>query len=327
MFLFFWTFFISIKDQMSQLFSMGSDQRIVKAARVSFAKDLSSVIDVERDKKLIKYLLDNKHASPFEHVIFAFKANKKEYINLISKISYPVVNIYYDQGYIWLNARILINFIDQLPYKLVEYAQQIIPTTMSFVLNKSNVNNYTTDKDQNDQIITTSSGWIKLLDKLELGTCLDHYTFIVECPLFVARQWFRHRFGSFNEVSRRYTDVDLDFYIPEKLRLQSKNNKQASDDNYLDNEQNTLLVSLLQTSVKTMKVTYNLLRELDVAKEIARGILPQFMKTRFYWTVPRISVDNFIKLRKHKHAQFEIREFAEAIEQIIGYKECYNLKL
>lgn len=306
---------------------MGSDQRIVKAARVSFAKDLSSVIDVERDKKLIKYLLDNKHASPFEHVIFAFKANKKEYINLISKISYPVVNIYYDGGYIWLNARTLINFIDQLPHKLVEYAQQIIPTTMSFVLNKSNVNNYTTDKDQNDQIITTSSGWIKLLDKLELGTCLDHYTFIVECPLFVARQWFRHRFGSFNEVSRRYTDIDLDFYIPEKLRLQSKNNKQASDDNYLDNEQNTLLVSLLQTSVKTMKVTYNLLRELDVAKEIARGILPQFMKTRFYWTVPRISVDNFIRLRKHKHAQFEIREFAEAIEQIIGYKECCNLKL
>jgi thymidylate synthase (FAD) len=312
---------------MSQLFSMGSDQRIVKAARVSFAKDLSSVIDVERDKKLIKYLLDNKHASPFEHVIFAFKTNKKEYINLISKISYPVVNIYYDGGYIWLNARTLINFIDQLPYKLVEYAQQIIPTTMSFVLDKSNINNYTIDKDQNNQIITTSSGWIKLLDKLELGTCLDHYTFIVECPLFVARQWFRHRFGSFNEVSRRYTDVDLDFYIPEKLRLQSKNNKQASDDNYLDNEQNTLLVSLLQISVKTMKVTYNLLRELDVAKEIARGVLPQFMKTRFYWTAPRISIDNFIKLRKHKHAQFEIREFAEAIEQIIGYKECYNLKL
>lgn len=52
---------------MSQLFSMGSDQRIVKAARVSFAKDLSSVIDVERDKKLIKHLLDNKRASPFSH--------------------------------------------------------------------------------------------------------------------------------------------------------------------------------------------------------------------------------------------------------------------
>lgn len=52
---------------MSQLFSMGSDQRIVKAARVSFAKDLSFVIDVERDKKLIKHLLDNKRASPFSH--------------------------------------------------------------------------------------------------------------------------------------------------------------------------------------------------------------------------------------------------------------------
>ncbi len=62
---------------MSQLFSMGSDQRIVKAAKVSFAKDLSSVIDVERHKKLIKYLLDNNHASPFELVIFAFEAYKK----------------------------------------------------------------------------------------------------------------------------------------------------------------------------------------------------------------------------------------------------------
>ena len=71
------SFFINVKDQMNQLFSMSSDQRIVKAARVSFAKDLSSVIVVERDKKLIKYLLDNKHASPFGHVIFAFKTNKK----------------------------------------------------------------------------------------------------------------------------------------------------------------------------------------------------------------------------------------------------------
>ncbi|HHJ64639.1 MAG TPA: thymidylate synthase (FAD), partial [Aquifex aeolicus] len=55
-------------------------------------------------------------------------------------------------------------------------------------------------------------------------------------------------------------------------------------------------------------------------KELARGVLPQFMKTRFYWTVPRISLDNFITLRTHRGAQKEIRELAEALKEMVGYR-------
>jgi len=58
----------------------------------------------------------------------------------------------------------------------------------------------------------------------------------------------------------------------------------------------------------------------NVAKEIARGVLPQFMITRYYWTVPRISLDNFISLRTHEGAQKEIRELAEAIVDMVGYR-------
>jgi thymidylate synthase (FAD) len=168
--------------------------------------------------------------------------------------------------------------------------------------------------------VETSSGFVGLVDKLELDSPMDYYTFVVECPLFVARQWHRHRFGSYNEVSRRYVSYEPDFYIPEYLRKQSKSNKQASEDTPLEEPWNSLFLKKIKWYVEDLKTLYANMVEKGTAKELARGILPQFMKTRFYWTVPRISLDNFITLRTHPHAQKEIRELALAIKDMVGYR-------
>jgi len=211
------------------------------------------------------------------------------------------VQVYYSKGYIWLNLRNYINAIELFPSEVKESLEEKLPATTAIIFGQE-PQNYSTDYAYVKDKIETSSGWLGLVDSLELGTDMDYYTFVVECPLFVARQWHRHRFGSYNEVSRRYVSYEPDFYIPRYLRKQAKSNKQAS----------------LEEAVEEL---WKAMTEKEVAKELARGILPQFMKTRFYWTVPRIALDNFITLRTHEGAQKEIREFAEVIKDLVGYRE------
>ncbi|SHK19565.1 FAD-dependent thymidylate synthase [Thermocrinis minervae] len=297
---------------------MGSDQRIVRCARVSYSKD-DKEVDVNRDKALLKYLYENRHTSVFEHVVIAFEGSKEEWLNLISSVDNPTFQAYYSGGYVWMNLRNLMKAVNFIPQVVLEAVKEKLPTCYALLTNQDIQNtNYTLDSSFVKNRMETSSGWIGLVDSLELDTDMDYYTFVVECPLFVARQWFRHRFGSFNEVSRRYTSYNISFYIPSILRVQSKYNKQASEDEPIENQQEYL--SLIEVHLKESLNLYNRLVEVGVAKELARGVLPQFMKTRFYWTVPRISLDNFISLREDRHAQKEIREFALAIKSMVGYK-------
>ena len=79
---------------------MGSDQRIVRCARVSFGKDQE--VDKERDIKLIKYLLQHKHASPFEHIIIAIEGDKKLWLEILGKVENPAVQIYYSMVLLWV---------------------------------------------------------------------------------------------------------------------------------------------------------------------------------------------------------------------------------
>jgi thymidylate synthase (FAD) len=303
---------------------MGSDQRIVRCARVSFGKD--DKVDMDRDKKLIKYLFQHRHASPFEHVIVAFEGDKKDWIDLIQKVQSPVFQVYWAGGYVWLNLRNFINAFEHIPHAVKQKVRELLPTTYA-VIKGENPTDYSTDSSYVSQKVETSSGWIGLVDKLELGTLMDYYTFVVECPLFVARQWHRHRFGSFNEVSRRYVSYEPTFYIPSYLRKQSDKNKQASTDEKIDEPWNSLFMKKIKWYIEDLRTLYENMIEKGVAKELARGILPQFMHTRFYWTVPRISLDNFISLRTHEGAQKEIREFAEAIISMVGYKNSATFRL
>ncbi len=304
---------------------MGSDQRIVRCARVSFGRD--EKVDPERDKRLIRFLFRHRHASPFEHNVIAFEGSKRDWLNILEKLSIPTVQIYYSGGYIWVNLRNAINSLEHLPEKIFEQVKKSFPATWSIVERKGEISDeelsevpYTTDRVFLQERIETSSGWIGLVDKLELGTDMDYYTFIVECPLFVARQWHRHRFGSYNEISRRYTAYDIKFYIPEVLRKQAKTNKQASVDEPVEEPYHSEFLEEIKRIIKESHSLYERMTEKEVAKELARGVLPQFMKTRYYWTVPRASLDNFITLRTHEGAQKEIREFAQAIREMVGYK-------
>ncbi len=301
---------------------MGSDQRIVRCARVSFAKD--QYIDYERDKKLLKYLYEHKHASPFEHVVIAIKAEKKDWLSMLERLFSPAVQIYYSEGYIWTNLRNYINAMELFPEEVKHFLGKKLPATMAIVEGKE-PEGYSTDESYVKEVQNTSSGWIGLVDRLELGTCMDYYTFVVECPLFVARQWFRHRFGSYNEVSRRYVSYEPDFYVPPYLRKQAQSNKQASLEEPIEEPYNSIFLKKVRWYVEDLKTLYSHMIEKGVAKELARGVLPQFMKTRFYWTVPRISLDNFITLRTHEGAQKEIKEFAQTIKDIVEYKGCDKL--
>ena len=300
-----------------KVYIMGSDQRIVRCARVSFGKD--NQVDKDRDVKLIKYLLQHRHASPFEHIIVAIEASQDLWLKILKGLPSPAVQVYYSGGYMWFNLRSYINAKELFPEELESILKNSLPATMA-ILGGKEPEDYSLDKAYLQEKVETSSGWLGIVDKLELETDMDYYTFVVECPLFVARQWHRHRFGSYNEVSRRYVDYEPDFYIPSYLRKQAKSNKQASLEEPIEEPWNSLFLKKVRWYVEDLKVLYRSMTEKEVAKELARGVLPQFMKTRFYWTVPRVSLDNFISLRTHEGAQKEIREFALAIKSLVGYK-------
>lgn len=124
------------------------------------------------------------------------------------------------------------------------------------------------------------------------------FTFDVKTPLFVARQWFRHRMGSFNEESLRYCIALRDYYIPENLEADLKAAWIKQNEDAFD---------FYEELVSTHKI----------AKEQARSILPIGIYTNFYWTVNGSSLMNFLYLRLDKHAQYEIRLYAQAILDIV----------
>ena len=145
-----------------------------------------------------------------------------------------------------------------------------------------------------------------------------YFQFHICCPIFVARQWMRHRWGSYNEVSARYTQVKDEFYIPSQFRGQDTKNKQGSVPTSSLNQET--LIKLYEDSVEASYAAYNKLIEAGVAREMARGVLPVCQYTQFYWSVNARSLLNFLSLRTDKHAQWEIRVYADAIAKIFQEK-------
>lgn len=140
------------------------------------------------------------------------------------------------------------------------------------------------------------------------------FTFSVHCPLFVRGQWHRHRTWSYNEISRRYTEVDLEFYTPPKIRQQAKSDRQASVEADFDDTE--LRAQISQHNEASLKL-YNKLLDAGVCREQARGVLPQNMMVTFWATVDLSNLIHFLELRDSEHAQWEIRQYAEAIKQLI----------
>ena len=174
---------------------------------------------------------------------------------------------------------------------------------------------------------------IKYLIEHRHTSTLEHcvLTFRFKVPLFIRSQHHRHRTWSYNEISRRYTDINLEFYEPEGFRTQHKSNRQASNINEIKNPTVSFgseswgwaskASDLVKKHHKSSLKLYHALMESGVCREQARGVLPQNMYTEYYGTVNLNNLLKFIELRSHMGAQWEIQRVAEACLEIA--KEVY----
>ena len=145
------------------------------------------------------------------------------------------------------------------------------------------------------------------------------FTFHIKMPIFVARQWIRHRTAKVNEISGRYSIMAEEAYIPEKehINLQSDDNKQARSDEMVSPEMQNKVIELLQKDQERSFETYKELLDLGIARELSRINLPLSLYTQWYWKIDLHNLFHFLKLRLDKHAQYEIRVYAEVMLEII----------
>lgn len=140
-------------------------------------------------------------------------------------------------------------------------------------------------------------------------------TFHVKTPIFVARQWVRHRTARMNEISGRYSVMADEFYVPEvdDIRQQSKTNKQGRSEESLNDDAKTEFLSTLEADQAALYARYEKYIGNHIARELARVNLPLSLYTQFYWQIDLHNLFHFLKLRLDSHAQKEIREYGLAL--------------
>jgi len=187
---------------------------------------------------------------------------------------------------------------------------------------------------EKDELDGRDKKLINYLIKHRHTSTLEHnlITFRFCVPLYVRSQHHRHRTWSYNEISRRYTDVNIKFYEPQAFRTQHKSNRQASNAEELINPvmnpedenhpkfgewiHSTTASELVAEHNADSLVLFNQLIEAGVCREQARGVLPQNLYTEYYGTVNLSNLLKFIDLRTHEGAQWEIQKVAEACLEI-----------
>ncbi len=140
----------------------------------------------------------------------------------------------------------------------------------------------------------------------------------IKAPIFIARQWLRHRTANVNEYSARYSEMDNDLYCPELEHItgQDMSNRQSRGSELEDNIKQESKDKINKINQESYSV-YKSLIDNGVAREIARGVLPTNLYTQFYWKIDLNNLMRFVKLRSSDHAQFEIREYALKIKEIL----------
>ena len=172
-----------------------------------------------------------------------------------------------------------------------------------------------------DELDDSDAGLIRFLMRERHGTPFEHnaFRFHIRCPIFVAREWMRHRVGSFNEFSLRYAKATEDFYVPEPEDVRTQVGKPGAytfetvEPELADETRNAL-----REVYEHAYATYERLVDAGVAREVARSVLPVGAYTEFYWTVNARALMNFVSLRAAETAQREIRRYAEACEQFLA---------
>jgi len=176
--------------------------------------------------------------------------------------------------------------------------------------------------------VSTDSGLIKYLMRHWHSTPFEmcEIKYHVKLPIFIARQWIRHRTANVNEYSARYSILDKEFYLPEAehLAAQSQSNRQGRGD-VLQGEQAKKVLNLLKNDAEQTYNNYEMMlnerydgslineKEVGLARELARMNLTLNTYTQWYWKTDLLNLMNFLRLRADHHAQYEIRAYAEVM--------------
>ena len=178
---------------------------------------------------------------------------------------------------------------------------------------------------EKEELDEKDKGLINFLVEHKHTSTMEHNGITFRCvvPLFVRSQHHRHRTWSYNEISRRYTDINIEFYEPQSFRTQHKSNRQASNENDLINPElsNEICQKLVCTSAaeavgnhhKLSLKLFDDLLEKGVCREQARGVLPQNLYTTYYASANLSNIMKFIALRDKPDAQWEIQVLAKAM--------------
>ena len=176
--------------------------------------------------------------------------------------------------------------------------------------------------------VSTDSGLIKYLMRHWHSTPFEmcEIKYHVKLPIFIARQWIRHRTANVNEYSARYSILDKEFYLPssENLAAQSSSNRQGRGD-VIDGEQADEVLSLLKGDAERTYNNYEIMlnekfdgstideNKKGLARELARMNLTLNTYTQWYWKTDLLNLMNFLRLRADSHAQYEIRAYADVM--------------
>ena len=180
--------------------------------------------------------------------------------------------------------------------------------------------------------VSTDSGLIKYLMRHWHSTPFEmcEIKYHVKLPIFIARQWIRHRTANVNEYSARYSILDKEFYLPEPKHLaaQSKSNRQGRGD-IIEGDQAKQVLELLKNDAENTYNDYEMMlnerydgtiideKKVGLARELARMNLTLNTYTQWYWKIDLLNLMNFLRLRADDHAQYEIRAYADVMLETV----------
>ncbi|HWO94067.1 MAG TPA: FAD-dependent thymidylate synthase [Dehalococcoidia bacterium] len=170
------------------------------------------------------------------------------------------------------------------------------------------------------ELTERDAGLIRFLARERHGTPFEHvvFTFRVTTSIAVAREWFRHRMGSFNEISTRYVEMNDEFYLPPPENVRRQVGKPgAYHFEPVAEDEARAAIEAMRSAYEHAYQAYKELLDSGVAKELARNVLPLGMLTQFIWTVNFRSVTNFLSLRTASNALLEIRQEAQQVEELV----------
>jgi thymidylate synthase (FAD) len=172
-----------------------------------------------------------------------------------------------------------------------------------------------------EEMDEADEGLIRFLMRDRHGTPFEHnaFRFHIRAPIFVTREWMRHRVGSFNEFSMRYARATDEFYVPEPDDVRTQVGKPGA---YSFEPVSPELAEQTREELRAVYeqafATYERLVEQGVARELARSVIPVGAYTEFFWTINARSLMNFVSLRAAETAQREIRRYADACERFLA---------